>query len=47
MGLSQSLLSHYETPYGLTEKYNGWMDRAVIKHFVRYAETVFTRYKNM
>ena len=38
-------LSHYETPYGLTEKYNGWMDRAVIKHFVRYAETVFTRYK--
>lgn len=38
-------LSHYETPYGLTEKYNGWMDRAVIKHFVRYAETVFIRYK--
>ncbi|MCG7338042.1 glycoside hydrolase family 1 protein [Staphylococcus sp. ACRSN] len=39
-------LSHYETPIGLTEKYNGWVDRAVVDHFVRYAETVFTRYKN-
>ncbi|YCA42210.1 6-phospho-beta-glucosidase [Bacillus sp. JZ8] len=38
-------LSHYETPYGLTEKYNGWAGREVIDHFVRYAETVFTRYK--
>ena len=39
-------LSHYETPYGLTERYNGWKGREVIDHFVRYAETVFTRYKN-
>jgi 6-phospho-beta-glucosidase len=39
-------LSHYETPYGLTEKYNGWVGREVIDHFVRYAETVFTRYKD-
>jgi 6-phospho-beta-glucosidase len=39
-------LSHYETPYGLTEKYNGWAGREVIDHFVRYAETVFTRYKD-
>lgn len=39
-------LSHYETPYGLTEKYNGWVGREVINHFVRYAETVFTRYKD-
>ncbi|MEB6243034.1 glycoside hydrolase family 1 protein [Staphylococcus gallinarum] len=39
-------LSHYETPIGLTEKYNGWVDRAVIDHFVKYAETVFTRYKD-
>ena len=30
-------LSHYETPIGLTEKYNGWVDRAVIDHFVKYA----------
>lgn len=39
-------LSHYETPYGLMEKYNGWVGREVIDHFVRYAETVFHRYKN-
>lgn len=38
-------LSHYETPYGLTEKYNGWVGRESIEHFVRYAETVFKRYK--
>lgn len=39
-------LSHYETPFGLTEKYNGWVNREVINHFVRYAETVFNRYKD-
>ncbi|WP_414052970.1 glycoside hydrolase family 1 protein [Macrococcus animalis] len=38
-------LSHYETPYGLIEKYNGWVGREVVDHFVRYAETVFNRYK--
>lgn len=39
-------LSHYETPYGLTEKYNGWVGRETIEHFVRYAETVFSRFKD-
>ncbi|MEF2966666.1 6-phospho-beta-glucosidase [Paenibacillus sp. M1] len=39
-------LSHYETPLGLTHKYNGWAGREAIGHFTRYAETVFTRYKN-
>ncbi|MBU6949116.1 glycoside hydrolase family 1 protein [Staphylococcus haemolyticus] len=39
-------LSHYETPFGLTEKYNGWVKREVIDHFIHYAETVFERYKN-
>ena len=39
-------LSHYETPYGLTEKYNGWVGRETIDHFVLYAETVFTRYRD-
>lgn len=39
-------LSHYETPYGLTEKYNGWAGRETVDHFIRYAETVFTRYKD-
>jgi len=39
-------LSHYETPYGLVKKYNSWEDRRVIDFFVRYARTVFKRYKN-
>ncbi|ASE35055.1 glycoside hydrolase family 1 protein [Mammaliicoccus sciuri] len=40
-------LSHYETPYGLTERYNGWVDRAVVGHFEHYAKTVFNRYKGL
>ncbi|MFY2153109.1 glycoside hydrolase family 1 protein [Mammaliicoccus sciuri] len=40
-------LSHYETPYGLTERYNGWVDRAVVEHFEHYAKTVFNRYKGL
>lgn len=40
-------LCHYETPLGLTEKYNGWLGRETVKHFLRYAKTVFTRYKNL
>ncbi|MEW4290607.1 glycoside hydrolase family 1 protein [Rossellomorea marisflavi] len=39
-------LSHYETPLELTRKYNGWHSREVIDFYVRYAETVFTRYKD-
>lgn len=39
-------LSHYEIPLVLAEKYNGWTDRRVIDCYVRYAQTVFQRYKN-
>jgi 6-phospho-beta-glucosidase len=39
-------ISHYETPYGLTEKYNGWASREVIDCYVRYCETIFKRYKD-
>ena len=37
-------LSHYEMPYALVEKYNGWESRECIEHFVRYAKTVLDRY---
>ncbi|GEM79270.1 glycoside hydrolase family 1 protein [Vibrio superstes] len=37
-------LSHYEMPYHLVEKYNGWGDRRVIAFFERYARTVFERF---
>ncbi|MRN53079.1 glycoside hydrolase family 1 protein [Paenibacillus monticola] len=38
-------LAHYETPLGLTQKYNGWASREVVECFTTYAQTVFTRYK--
>ncbi|MBR4471704.1 MAG: family 1 glycosylhydrolase [Erysipelotrichaceae bacterium] len=39
-------LSHYELPWGLSEKYDGWYGRDVIDHFVRYAKTCFEAYKD-
>lgn len=38
-------LSHYETPLGLSLKYEGWKDRRLIAFFETYARTVFERYK--
>lgn len=38
-------LSHYETPYALVEKYNSWKERRVIDFYLRFAETVFRRYR--
>lgn len=39
-------LSHYETPLGLTQKWNSWADRRTIDCYVRYCEVVLNRYKN-
>lgn len=38
-------LSHFEMPIALTQKYNGWLSREPIELFVKYAKTVFERYK--
>ncbi|WP_179396049.1 6-phospho-beta-glucosidase [Lacticaseibacillus absianus] len=38
-------LSHFEMPYHLVTEYGGWRDRRVVDFFVRFATTVFTRYK--
>lgn len=38
-------LSHYEMPYALVEKYNGWYGRECIELFVKYCEAVFERLK--
>lgn len=38
-------ISHYEMPFALTEKYNGWSSRECVDLFVKYAETLFKRYK--
>ncbi len=39
-------ISHYEMPYALVEKYNGWEGRECIDCFVRYSEVLFERYKD-
>lgn len=39
-------LSHYETPYGLAKKYDGWRSRKLIDCYLHYCRTVFTRYKD-
>ena len=39
-------ISHYELPWGLSVKYNGWTGREVIDCFVRYATTLFREYKD-
>jgi 6-phospho-beta-glucosidase len=39
-------ISHYELPYGLVERYNGWEGREVIDCFLRYCKTIFERYKD-
>ena len=38
-------ISHYEMPFALTERYNGWQSREVIDLYLRYCETIFTRYR--
>lgn len=39
-------ISHYELPYALVEKYNGWYSRECIDFFVRYCKVLFDRYQN-
>ena len=39
-------LSHYEMPYHLVEKYNGWASRELIGFFEKYCQTVFDRYQD-
>ena len=40
-------ISHYETPFGLTKKFNAWLDRRTIDCYLRYCETIFNRYKDV
>ena len=37
-------MSHYEMPYHLVEKYNGWASRELIGFFENYAKTILDRY---
>ncbi len=39
-------MSHYEMPYELAKKDNGWANRDCIDYFMNYAEVIFDRYKD-
>ena len=39
-------ISHYEMPYYLVDKYNGWYSREVIEYFLNYVKVIFDRYKD-
>lgn len=39
-------LAHFEIPYHLVKEYGGWRDRRVIDFFIRFATTVFKRYRH-
>ena len=38
-------ISHYELPYALVEKYNGWTDRRLIGLYMKYCKVIFERYQ--
>lgn len=40
-------ISHYEMPYNLAKKYNGFLDRRTIEFFTRYCRTIFTEFKGL
>ena len=40
-------ISHYELPYALSERYDGWASRELIDLYVRYAEMLFREYKGL
>ncbi|QTU83186.1 glycoside hydrolase family 1 protein [Carnobacteriaceae bacterium zg-C25] len=40
-------LSHYEMPLHLSLKYNGWVAREVVDHFVRFCQTCFTEFNTV
>ncbi len=39
-------ISHYELPYALVEKYNGWEARELIEFYMNYCKAIFERYKD-
>lgn len=39
-------ISHYELPYALVEKCNGWEGRECIEYYMNYCKVIFERYKD-
>ena len=40
-------ISHYEIPWGLCEKYNGWADRRLVDFYLNLCRVIFTEYKGL
>ncbi len=40
-------ISHYEMPYNLAEKYNGWGNRKCIDFYMNYCKVIFEEYKGL
>lgn len=40
-------ISHYELPYHLAEKYDGWLSRETIDCYLRYCEVLFQSYRGL
>jgi len=40
-------ITHYEMPYNLAKKYDGWADRRCIDYYEKYCKVIFTEYKGL
>jgi len=40
-------IQHFDMPYHLCEKYNGFADRRVVDYYLNYCRTIFTEYKGL
>ena len=40
-------ISHYELPFNLSKKYDGWVNRKLISFYLNYCNTLFNEYKDV
>ena len=40
-------ITHFDVPMNLVEKYGSWRNRKMIDFYLKYCETIFTRYKDL
>ncbi|MDO4926595.1 MAG: 6-phospho-beta-glucosidase [Turicibacter sp.] len=40
-------ITHFDVPMNLVEKYGSWRNRKMIEFYLKYCETIFTRYKDL
>ena len=39
-------INHFDIPLHLAHSIDGWLDRKTVEYFMKYCETIFTRYKD-